>query len=152
MSVEMLMDIHEIKSLGYQFADAANRKDYTTFASLWADDGVWDIGEPISIRFNGLAEIKPGIEKMLSLWDFFCQMPHAPIIHINGNTATSRWTMHEIARRADQKEGNFNLALYEDKLKKIAGKWVYKLRMYESIYVDYSKLPGQAFQLPKTNT
>jgi hypothetical protein len=37
------------RSLGDVFADAANCRDYDRFASLWTDEGiweVWEVGEP----------------------------------------------------------------------------------------------------------
>jgi hypothetical protein len=44
-----LVQYYAIRSLGDVFADAANCRDCDRFASLWTDEGiweVWEVGEP----------------------------------------------------------------------------------------------------------
>lgn len=140
-------DIIEIQNLGYKFADSANRKDYEAFAALWAEEGVWQIGDPINVRFDSKASISKAISKMLGLWDFFVQLPHAPVIEINGDRATSRWTVNEVARTADKSHGNYNLSMYNDELVRRNGQWLYTKREYRTLYSDDSPLRGKKFEI-----
>ena len=73
-------DILGIQELGYRFADSANHNWFEKFAELWTDDGVWHIGPPINVHFQGKKQISQAIRQMLSRWDFFIQMPNAPVI------------------------------------------------------------------------
>ena len=46
-----------IQELILTYSDAATRGDWATFATLWAPDAVWEVGEPIGSRVEG-AEAK----------------------------------------------------------------------------------------------
>ncbi len=145
LTPHQLSDHLEIQSLGYRFADAANRRDHAAFAALWTDDGLWQIGDPINVRFEGKAVIAQAIGELLGRWDFFVQLPHAPVIELTGNRATARWTMQEVARTRDKSRGNYNLSLYHDELVRVQGHWLFKTRLYQTLYVDETPLPGQTF-------
>lgn len=144
MNIQEISDTLEIQNLGYRFADAANRKDYAAFKALWAQSGVWHIGAPINMHFEGRETIGHAIERMLGLWEFFIQLPHAPVIALAGETATARWTVMEEARTTDGKKGNLNLSFYEDQLIKEGGEWLFQKRSYTTRYADESPLAGHS--------
>jgi uncharacterized protein (TIGR02246 family) len=152
MTHDQFIEHYEIRCLGEAFADAANRQDFARFAQLWTEDGVWDIGSPINVRFDGQAAIREGIERMLSRWDFFVQMPHAPNVRIYGDRATACWTVHEVARSADKAFGNNNLSLYLDDLVRTPRGWRFHTRRYCTVYSDASVLTGESFALPPSLT
>jgi ketosteroid isomerase-like protein len=139
---------YAIRSLGEVFADAANRRDYDRFANLWTDDGVWEIGEPINVRFERRDGIRAGVQQMLARWDFFVQMPHAFNAQIDGDRATACWTVHEVARSMDRELGNSNLSLYLDELVRTPQGWRFAKRRYRTLYSDQARLLGQSFPLP----
>jgi ketosteroid isomerase-like protein len=147
MTSEALLDEYSVRRLGEMFADAANRREYDRFASLWTDDGLWEIGEPIEVQFEGRAGIRSGIEQMLGRWDFFAQMPHAFSAEIDGDRAVAYWTMQEVARSADMAQGNSNIALYLDELVRVEGAWKFRSRRYRTIYSDSAPLTGQTFHI-----
>jgi ketosteroid isomerase-like protein len=147
MTHDHLIQRYAIRCVGEAFADAANRHDFDRFAELWTDEGVWDIGAPINVRFEGRAAIREGIEKMLGRWDFFVHMPHAFDVSINGDRAKSCWTVHEVARSADKAIGNSNLSLYFDELVRTSEGWRFTSRRYRTIYADETALTGVSFSL-----
>jgi ketosteroid isomerase-like protein len=149
MNVNELSDIIEIQNLGYRFADCANQKDYAGFADLWAEEGQWVIGPPIGVRFDSRAAIAQAISHMLALWDFFVQLPHAPVIEVQGDRARARWTMNEVARTADGATGNYNLSVYEDTLVRRDGKWLFLVREYKTMYQDESPLVGKKYDIAR---
>jgi hypothetical protein len=149
MTSETMIHHYALRCLGERFADCANRRDYDGFAALWHGDGAWEIGPPIDVAFNSADEIRRGIEAMLSRWDFFVQLPTAFDVQINGNMATGYWTVHEVARSADQSEGNDNLSLYLDDYRKDVDGWRFARRRYRTIYSDSKPLTGQSFHLSR---
>jgi hypothetical protein len=146
---QMLLDEGAIRTAIYSFSDAANRKDGALFQSLWAADGVWKIGPPINMEFRAKANMGASVTKMLGLWDFFVQMPSAMIINVSGNEAKARVYVNEVARKTDDKHGNYNLSMYEDELVKQEGKWLFKKRTYHTVYQDAPEYKGLVQELPK---
>ena len=65
-TVERLAIDAEIRGLAARFSDAVNRRDLGAFGDLFADDGVWEIGEPFPSRAAG----KQNVTTMLrNLWE-----------------------------------------------------------------------------------
>lgn len=147
-SLQLVKDELEIRALAEKFSDAANRKDGELFQSLWAKDAVWKIGPPINVEFKGKENMGASVTKMLGLWDFFVQLSGPGVIAINGEKATARFYVNEVARKADDKSGNYNLSMYEDELIKENGKWVFLKRTYYTIYQEAPQYKGLIQQLP----
>lgn len=141
-----LTDELEIRALCDRFSDAANRIDAEAFRALWVADGVWTIGPPIKRGFEGRDAIVDAFANLLeNAWDLFVQLPSAHVFKIDGNTATGRCYIYEIARSVSG-QGNLNVAVYEDKLIKTSGHWRFVSRDYKVLYLDQSPLDGEAFQ------
>jgi SnoaL-like domain len=147
MNYETMTDHYALRCLGERFADCANRHDYDGFALVWHDNGTWEIGPPINVTFTGLPAIREGIEALLGRWDFFVQLPTAFNVEISGETATGYWTVHEVARSADQASGNDNLSLYLDDYRRSQDGWRFARRRYRTVYADTKALTGQSFHL-----
>ena len=139
----------EIRALADKFSDAANRKDGKLFQSLWAKNGIWKIGNPINVEFKGKENMDSSVTRMLKLWDFFVQITGPGVISINGDKATARFYVNEIARKTDDKKGNYNLSMYEDELVKEEGKWLFAKRTYHTIYQEAPNYNGLIQELPK---
>jgi len=52
-TIERLAIDAEIRGLAARFSDAVNRRDFDAFGDLFADDGIWEIGEPFPRRAAG---------------------------------------------------------------------------------------------------
>ncbi len=148
-SLKLVKDEMEIRALADKFSDAANRVDGNAFQALWAKDGVWKIGPPINMEFKGKENMGGSVSHMLGLWDFFVQLTGPGVITINGDKATARFYVNEIARKADDKSGNYNLSMYDDELVKENGKWLFVKRSYHTIYQDAPNYKGLIQKLPK---
>lgn len=147
-SLQLVKDELEIRALAEKFSDAANRKDGELFQSLWAKDAVWKIGPPINVEFKGKENMGASVTRMLGLWDFFVQLSGPGVVTINGEKATAKFYVNEVARKADDKSGNYNLSMYEDELIKENGKWVFLKRTYHTIYQEAPQYKGLIQQLP----
>jgi ketosteroid isomerase-like protein len=147
-SLELVKDELEIRGLAEKFSDAANRKDGDAFQALWTKDAVWKIGAPINMEFKGQENMGTSVTHMLGLWDFFVQLSGPGVVTINGDKATARFYVNEIARKADDKSGNYNLSMYDDELIKENGKWVFLKRSYNTIYQEAPNYKGLVQELP----
>ncbi len=150
--VTLLRDEQDVRDLGYRFADACNRGDVEEFQSLWAERGRWIVDEPIGGGAGGPAGL-PGLKKPVGIdaegraaiagllaqqrptWEFFVQMPHAPVVHVDGDRATSTWTVSEHARGVDGRD-YYNYARYDDELVRTDGGWRYLNRHYRYYHLD----------------
>src|SRR5579862_4729670 len=73
--------------------------DPDAFGDLFADDGVWEIGEPFPSRAAGRQNVTTMFKNLGAPWDFFFQMTHSGVIDVAADrqTATARWEIQEIA-------------------------------------------------------
>ncbi|RYG88437.1 nuclear transport factor 2 family protein [bacterium] len=138
-----LADEQAIRDLGYRFADACTRRETEAFRTLWIPEGVWSISEPLPTRCEGIEAIVATYSYLLALWDFFVQMPHAPVVTVDGDRATSSWTMCEHANSAERAQGYFNYGMYDDVLVRTADGWRYESRSYTYIYLDETPAAGR---------
>jgi len=134
--LQRLADEQEIRALGYRFADACNRGDRAAFADLWSADGAWAIGSPFNVHARGLDDIMRTLEELSASWEFFVQMPHAPVVTLEGDGARSTWTMAEHAVSAAENRSYFNYARYDDRVVRHGGGWRFLERRYEYYYLD----------------
>ncbi|MFJ6569375.1 LUD domain-containing protein [Streptomyces sp. NPDC091292] len=132
----------EIEALRGEFTDAVMMRDRPRLAALFTADGVLRMPD-IPIELVGREEIRTGAERLQSRWDFFVQNSHPGTIRIEGDTATGRTYMQEIARTLDGIEG-MNFAIYHDTYRRTAEGWRFAERVYEIRYIDTTPLGGSA--------
>ena len=138
---DQVADELAIRALAHAFADAVNRRDAATFESLWDDDGVWEIGEPLPSSAKGISNISAQLLRLWGPLDFFVQQVHGGVVTIDGDRATSRWSVQETGRRHDGGPYN-NHALYEDELAKRDGTWRFVRRTYRYLWLDLKSAIG----------
>ncbi|GGV43148.1 hypothetical protein GCM10010495_70960 [Kitasatospora herbaricolor] len=131
-----------IEALRGEFTDAAMMRDRPRLAALFTHDGVLRMPD-VPAEFTGRDEIVSGGERLQSQWDFFVQNSHPGVIRIDGDTATGRTYMHEVARLIDGRSG-LNFAVYHDTYRRTAEGWRFAERVYEVRYVDTTPLAGRA--------
>ncbi|WP_416972345.1 LUD domain-containing protein [Streptomyces sp. 4F14] len=132
----------EIEALRGEFTDAAMMRDRARLAALFTTDGVLSMPN-IPVRFTGREEIRLGGERLQAQWDFFVQNTHPGVIRIDGDTATGRAYIEEIARVLDGRSG-LNFAIYHDTYRRTPEGWRFAERVYEVRYLDTTPLKGAA--------
>ncbi|MFI1566430.1 LUD domain-containing protein [Streptomyces sp. NPDC020490] len=132
----------EIEALRGEFTDAAMMRDRARLAGLFTPDGVLRMPN-VPVELVGREEIRSGGERLQSQWDFFVQNSHPGVIRIDGDTATGRTYMQEIARLLDGRSGQ-NFAVYHDTYRRTPEGWKFAERVYEVRYADTTPLPGSA--------
>jgi ketosteroid isomerase-like protein len=139
---QAIADRVEIEALRGEFTDAAMMRDRARLASLFTEDGVLRMPD-VPIEMNGREEIRTGGERLQAQWDFFVQNTHPGVIRIDGDTATGRAYMQEIARMQSGFQG-LNYAIYHDRYRRTDEGWKFSERVYEIRYFDTTPLTGSA--------
>jgi len=139
---QQIADRVEIDALRAEFTDAAMMRDRSRLAALFTTDGVLRMPN-VPIELVGREQIRIGGERLQSRWDFFVQNSHPGIIEIEGDTATGRTYLQELARLIDGSSGQ-NFAVYHDTYRRTAEGWRFAERVYEVRYVDLTPLGGFA--------
>ncbi|AJF66667.1 nuclear transport factor 2 family protein [Streptomyces vietnamensis] len=139
---QAIADRVEIEALRGEFTDAAMMRDRPRMAALFTPDGVLSMPN-VPVELVGREEILAGGERLQAQWDFFVQNTHPGAIRIDGDTATGRAYMHELARTLDGRQGQ-NFAVYHDRYRRTEEGWRFAERVYEVRYLDTSPLAGGA--------
>ncbi|WP_329544194.1 LUD domain-containing protein [Streptomyces sp. NBC_01356] len=139
---QAIADRVEIEALRGEFTDAVMMRDRPRLASLFTPDGALRMPN-IPVEQIGREEIRAGGERLQSLWDFFVQNTHPGTILLDGDTATGRAYIQELARTLDGRQG-LNYAVYHDRYQRTAEGWRFAERVYEVRYLDTSPLAGAA--------
>ncbi|MFE2916492.1 LUD domain-containing protein [Kitasatospora indigofera] len=137
-----IADRVRIEALRGEFTDAAMMRDRDRLAALFTLDGALRMPDG-AIELIGRDEIRTGGERLQSQWDFFVQNSHPGMIRIDGDAATGRTYMHEVARLLDGRSG-LNYAVYHDTYRRTPEGWRFTERVYEIRYADSTPLAGSA--------
>src|SRR6266536_6285984 len=116
--------------------------DHDRLASLFTPDGVVRIPDG-NIEAAGREEIRALGERRQTLADYFVQTTHPGTIQLDGDTATGRAYMQELARARDGRS-ELNYAIYHDRYQPTPDGWKFTERVYEVRYHDTSPLAGSA--------
>jgi ketosteroid isomerase-like protein len=139
---QAIADRVEIEALRGEFTDAAMMRDRPRLASLFTPDGALRMPN-IPVEQVGREAILTGGERLQSQWDFFVQTTHPGTILLDGDTATGRAYIQELARTVDGRQG-LNYAVYHDRYQRTVEGWKFAERVYEIRYLDTSPLAGAA--------
>jgi ketosteroid isomerase-like protein len=139
---QAIADRVEIEALRGEFTDAVMMRDRARLASLFTPDGALRMPS-IPAEMVGRDQIRTGGERLQSQWDFFVQTTHPGTIQLDGDTATGRAYIQELARTRDGRQG-LNYAIYHDRYQRTGDGWKFTERVYEIRYLDTSPLAGSA--------
>jgi uncharacterized protein (TIGR02246 family) len=120
-------DRFAIRELIDRFCDSINERDWEAFAACFVEDGVWDVGPPISFRNEGKSQILKFVSTGAAELECIIQTAHAVKITSNGDAATARSTMRELMRAPDG-SGMQIWGTYYDILVRTAEGWQFKQR------------------------
>jgi ketosteroid isomerase-like protein len=140
--LQAIADRVEIEALRGELTDAAMMRDYDRAASLFTHDGAVRMPN-IPAELVGREEIRAGGERLQGLWEFFVQTTHPGTIQLDGDTATGRAYIQELARARDGRS-ELNYAIYHDRYRRTPDGWKFTERVYEVRYHDTSPLAGSA--------
>jgi hypothetical protein len=123
-----------------RYTDAVNQRDWRHLESVFADDGVWDMGGPevgpMAMRFEGARKIAEGIAASVATTELCVQTNHAAVVAVNGRRATARSTINELVR--PRGAGGMTVAgtYYDEISLGDDGEWRFTERRFRITYVD----------------
>jgi uncharacterized protein (TIGR02246 family) len=136
------LDKLAIQELIATYSDTASRGDWETFATLWAPDAVWEVGEPVGSRVEGAAAIVDLARGNVDGNDFLIQMAQNTVVRIGpGRTAWATTMIHALAHRKGQHSVT-NYGIYFDDLVELDGRWVFARRMLQPVYSESCTFAG----------
>jgi len=139
-NLQAIADRVEIEALRGEFSDAVMMNDHGRLASLFTPDGAVRI-PPGSIEAVGREQIRALGERRQGFSEFFLQTTHPGTIQLDGDTATGRAYLSEIARLRDG-GSHLNYFVYHDRYQRTSDGWKFTERVAEFRYIDSSPLAG----------
>jgi ketosteroid isomerase-like protein len=140
--LQAIADRVEIESLRGEFADAVMMNDHDRLASLFTPDGALRI--PLgNIEAACREEIRALGERRQALTDHFVPTAHPGTIQLDGDTATGRAYLSELARGRDG-SSHLNYFVYHDRYQRTPDGWKFTERVAEFRYLDTTPLAGSA--------
>jgi hypothetical protein len=138
-----MSDYEAIMSLMARYTDAINRRQFDVVKACFTPDGVWDVNAGASghYLFEGSDKISHGIRGLVGSSDFLAQIGSLPVIEIDGERARARSTLFEVGEKAGRRFENFGL--YDDELRKVNGKWLFKSRRWVMSNSKFTQLQAQ---------
>ena len=140
--LQAIADRFEIEALRGEFTDAVMMRDYDRLASLFTKDGVVRMRH-INEEAVSREEIRAGVERLQSLWDYFVQTTHPGTIRLEGDTASGRAYISELMHGRDGRS-QVNYSVYHDHYQRTPEGWKLTERAYEVRYLDTTPLAGSA--------
>jgi hypothetical protein len=123
-----------VQELVHRYADAVVHRDGVQWASCWADDAVWDLGQ---------GRLVEGKDAIVSLWyaamagmHAVVQIPHSGAVTPgpDPDRLVGRWYIDERLRRSDGTDGIL-LAHYDDEYVRVGGRWLFARRFLQPHYM-----------------
>jgi len=139
---QAIADRVEIEALRGEFTDAVMMRDYGRVASLFTPDGALRMPS-IPAELAGREEIRAWGDRVPGLVDYLVQTTHPGTIRIDGDTASGRAYLQELARASDGRS-ELNYAIYHDRYQRTGDGWKFTERVYEVRYFDTTPLAGSA--------
>jgi ketosteroid isomerase-like protein len=140
--LEAIADRVEIEALRGEFSDAAMMRDYDRLASLFTPDGALRIPDA-NADLADREEIRAWGERVPAVVNYLVQTTHPGTIRLDGDTASGRAYIQELARARDGRQG-LNYAIYHDRYQRTGDGWKFTERVYEIRYLDTTPLAGSA--------
>jgi hypothetical protein len=140
--LQAIADRAEIEALRGEFTDAAMMRDYDRLASLFTHGGALRMPN-IPAEQAGRDQIRAGGERLQGQWEFFVQTTHPGTIVLDGDTATGRAHIQELARASKSSPARADLA---EQLGEVAAAFLYSLVQVglERVQLAGAPVPGRA--------
>lgn len=143
--IQHIADELSIRDLVARFANACSPPTYEAFSKLWLpgeeNSPKWTLSDPYVMSATGIDEIVSMLKRLLATRDFFVQLVHSGVVEIDGNKATGRWIMREVAKGPGETYYN-NFAIYDDDFSKVDGTWYFARRSYTYMFLDSTSFGG----------
>lgn len=145
LSDQVVADELAVRQVTAAYSDAVTARDYDTFASLWAPEGVWVV--PGLVETVGGEAAAAQLKALVEPNEFLMQLLHGGQVWVEGDSARARWLLQELGRTADGQGLHF-AGVYQDELVRTGEGWRFAKRHFEFLYRAFADVPGKAYPYP----
>ena len=140
--LQALADRLLIRELIDEYSNVCTQKGWARLPDLFAEDCAWRTRGSHWRDVEGRAQVVEAIRGVVEGYRLVFQMPHAPRISVEGDTASATTLMNEIVKVDDQ-SGRLVLAVYHDRLVRTAEGWKFKERVFQGSYLETVPMAGR---------
>jgi hypothetical protein len=142
MADQAAQDRLEIRELADRYTIGITTRDWDTVRSCYHADARWH-ASVAGLDFRGQDALVAGLRAIVEAASFVLQMQHAILIeNLTADRATARSVLHEVVARPNGR-GLTVLGVYNDRVGKFDGRWLFTERYFHAHYTDQSPLPGE---------
>ena len=139
-----LADELALRELVARYADAVNRRDVEAWTATWSRDGVWHLfGRDVEGR-DAVVAMWQGA---MGMFDFVLQLIHSGTVDVQGDAATGRWYLSEVAHTT-KGERLLTVGVYHDRMTREADGWCFAHRRFDVLYQGPPDLSGTVTPFP----
>ena len=120
-----------IRELIDEYSNICTQKTVDRLGDLFVEDCTWSTRGTTPRHFEGRDAVVAAITAVVEGYPLMFQMPHAPRIILEGDTATATTLMHEMGK-ADGDKLSFVIAIYHDRLVRTPEGWKFQERVFEA--------------------
>lgn len=143
--LDQLADELEVRDLVARYADAVNRRHAEDWKETWAPDGVWHLfGRDV----EGRDAVFQTWQGAMGMFSFVLQLIHSGTVEVEGNEATGRWYLSEVAHTS-QGDRLLTVGVYHDHCVREEGTWRFAKRRFDVLYQGPPDLSGGVTPFPE---
>jgi ketosteroid isomerase-like protein len=132
-----------------RYSDAVSRRDWDAFRTVYTEDAIWQGVDRFNMRFDGIDAIIEAFSRMIDPMSMYVQMNSPSVIQVDGNTAFSRTTIHELGDIPYAGVRFIVYGRYEDNLVKRDNVWLLHRRTFFPITRQTEPIPQDNWNFPK---
>jgi hypothetical protein len=141
MADQAAQDRQEIRELADRYTIGITTRDWALVRSCYHETAHWHAS--VGLDFQGREALVEGLRAIVESANFHLQMQHAILIeNLTADSATARSVLHEVVGRPDGSGLNV-LGVYNDRIGKFDGRWLFVERYFDAHYLDPTPLPGK---------
>ncbi|HKX79653.1 MAG TPA: nuclear transport factor 2 family protein [Novosphingobium sp.] len=130
-----------IRELIDAYSNVVTQRRWDLLPDLWAEDCAWRTRGSVSRDIEGKADVVAAVRAVVEGYRMVFQMPHAPRVEVDGDTASVSVLVHELVK-VDDVSGRDVFAIYHDRVVRTAQGWKFKERVFRGSYIQGKPMPG----------
>ena len=140
--IQSLVDRLLIRELIDEYSNVVTQKCWDRLPELFVEDCAWRTRGSNFRDIVGRGQVVEAIIAVVKGYRMVFQMPHAPRILLEGDTASATTLMNEVIK-VDDETGRLVLAVYKDAFVRTAEGWKFKERVFQGSYLEPCAMPGR---------
>jgi hypothetical protein len=138
---DIIKDKMEIQELISLYSYAASVRDYDRVAAVFAPEATWQLFNHPEYNWKfGPPDLMAKIKEIIEPTTYLTQMNAPAVIEVDGDTATAASLINESGEIRPANLYFVMFGRYNDKLKRIKGKWLFTAREFTIIHMRMNKL------------